>query len=82
MKNNTSTKILGVIDRIEDNKIVVINLNGRKGSMYIKKSVFNFNVYEGMWVSIKIFPELDKEKKMRLQIQQLQKELLSKSKKK
>jgi hypothetical protein len=81
MKTGTTT-LFGVIDRIEDNKIVVINLNNRKGSMYIAKSVFSFKVYEGMHLKIDITHQPDKEQEIKLQIQQLQNNLLSRSKKK
>jgi len=82
MNEKNSTQLLGVIDRIEDDKIVVININDRNGSIYIKKSAFKFKVYEGMWVRINFSPEPKKEEEMKLQIEQLQKKLLSRKNKK
>ncbi len=80
MKNKV-TKLLGVIDRIEDGKVVVLNFNDRKGSAYIDKSSFNFKVYEGMWLRIEFYPEPEKENGTRLKIKKLQEELLKRSKK-
>ncbi len=47
-------EVLGVIDRIEDNKFVVINFVDIKGTMYLPKEKFNFPIHEGLVIKIKI----------------------------
>ncbi len=73
-------KIYGVIDRIEDDKIVVVNILENKGFMYFKKEVFEFKLYEGLWLKIEILPDEEKTEKTKLKIIKLQHKLLKKSK--
>ncbi|MCS7151683.1 MAG: DUF3006 domain-containing protein [Endomicrobia bacterium] len=75
-------KIYGVIDRIEDGKIVVINIVDRKGSIYLPVEIFDFKIYEGLWLNIEILPDEEKTKQAKLRIQELQEKLLKRSKKK
>lgn len=75
-------KLVGVIDRIEDDKIVVINLVDRSGSLYIKKECFDFKIYEGLWLEISFIPNPQKGERVKAEIQKLQSELLRRSKKK
>ncbi len=73
-------KVYGVIDRIEDGKIVVVNLVDRSGSMYLPKEMFNFKIYEGLWLVIEINPDEKKTNEMRLKIKRLQEKLLKRKK--
>ncbi|MFN3550884.1 MAG: hypothetical protein ACK4WJ_03650 [Endomicrobiia bacterium] len=75
-------KIYGVIDRIEDDKIVVINILKNKGVMYLNKDIFRFRIYEGLWLKIEFLPDEEKTKETKLKIIKLQQELLNKSKNK
>lgn len=72
-------KLYGVIDRIEDGKIVVINIVDKKGSMYLPKDVFDFKIYEGLWLNIEISPNEDKTQEVKLRIKKLQEKLLKRS---
>ncbi len=74
-------KFYGVIDRIEDDKIVVINVVNKKGSMYLDKELFNFKIYEGLWLKIEINPDEDKTNKMKIKVLSLQQRLLKRTKK-
>lgn len=73
-------KLYGVIDRIEDDRIVVINIIKNKGTMFLPKEIFNFKIYEGLWLKIEIFHDEEKTKETKLRIIKLQQELLKKSK--
>ncbi len=81
MKENKNILLYGVIDRIEDNKIVVINLEHRQGTLYLPKKLFTFSIYEGLWLKIVISPDYNKSQEMKLKISALQKELLERNKK-
>ncbi len=73
-------KFYGVIDRIEDGKIVVVNLVEKKGSMYLPKEMFDFKIYEGLWLIIEINPDENKTQEMKLKIKKLQEKLLKRTK--
>ncbi len=73
-------KVYGVIDRIEDGKIVVVNLVDRDGIMYLPKEMFNFKIYEGLWLIIEINPDEEETNKMKLKIKKLQEKLLKRKK--
>jgi hypothetical protein len=73
--------LIGIIDRIEDDKIVVINIEKNKGLMYLPKNLFNFKIYEGLWLKIEISADENKTEQTRIEIKKLQQKLLSKSKK-
>jgi hypothetical protein len=73
-------KLYGVIDRIEDGKIVVVNLVDRKGSMYLPKELFDFKIYEGLWLVIEFTPDEKKTEEMKLNIKNLQEKLLKRKK--
>jgi len=73
-------KVYGVIDRIEDGKILVVNLVDRDGIMYLPKEMFNFKIYEGLWLIIEINPDEEETNKMKLKIKKLQEKLLKRKK--
>ncbi|MCX7716253.1 MAG: DUF3006 domain-containing protein [Endomicrobia bacterium] len=75
-------KLYAVIDRIEDNKIVVVNFVDKKGSMYLPKEIFDFEIYEGLWLIIEITPDENKTQEMKTKIISLQKKLLKQTRKK
>lgn len=75
-------KLYGVIDRIEDDKIVVVNFVNKQGSMYLPKKIFDFKIYEGLWLSIEILPDEKKTDETKLKIKQLQEKLLKRAKEK
>lgn len=72
-------EIFGVIDRIEDSKVVVIRLVDIGSNIYLPIESFNFPVYEGQWVKIKILPERKKEINTKLKIFKLRKKLYQKN---
>lgn len=72
-------KIYGVIDRIEDGKIAVINIVDKKGTIYLPKEIFDFKIYEGLWLSIEILPDESKTEETKLRIKKLQDKLLKRS---
>lgn len=73
-------KFHAFIDRIEDNKIVVLNLFENKTVLYLPKEIFDFKIYEGLWVQIEILPDEEKTKELKFEVKKLQKELLERTK--
>jgi len=68
----------GIVDRIEDAKVVVISIEGG-GQIIIPVSQFNFEVYEGAHLDIDFKLNPEKEENMHSEIKNLQDELLKKS---
>jgi len=48
LNKNKKNEIIWYIDRIENDKIVVVSLVNKKGSMYLPKNLFDFKIYEGL----------------------------------
>jgi hypothetical protein len=62
-------KLYGVINRIEDAEIVVVNLIDRKTSMYLPKELFDFKIYESLWLVVEFTPD-EKKTEVKLKIKQ------------
>ncbi len=69
-----------VIDRIEDGKIAVIEIEGG-GKMLIPAVQFNIDIYEGACLDVEFKLNIEREEKRRKKIKNLQKKLKQKKSK-
>lgn len=72
-------KLLGFVDRIENNT-VVLSVPKIKEVFYLPKKIFNFKIYEGLWLDIEVKINYKKTKQEKVSIKRLQQKLLKRNK--